>query len=75
MSLTLTIRCDAPYGPYGGCGAYLPTGSTDQGEAYATAVRAGWQTGPDRCPGHAYWPRPVPPIQHLHPTTKETPTP
>ncbi len=73
MSLVLILRCDASYGPYGTCGVYLPTGSADQGEAYAAAARAGWQTGPDRCPAHAYRPRPVPPVRHLHPTTKENP--
>ncbi|WP_326677669.1 hypothetical protein [Streptomyces sp. NBC_01237] len=41
MSLALVIRCDVSHGPYGTCGMYLPTGTTDKTEAYAVAERAG----------------------------------
>ncbi|MEU0309752.1 hypothetical protein [Streptomyces cyaneofuscatus] len=75
MSLALVVRCDVS-GPYGVCADYLPTGTTDEAEAYATAERAGWGIDPDRCPSHAYRPLPTPPVRRLHPpTTKETPTP
>ncbi|MEU2800341.1 hypothetical protein [Streptomyces sp. NPDC007117] len=75
MTLHLVITCGAS-GPYGTCGAYLPTGTADQAEAYATAVRAGWSTGPDRCPGHTYRPRTHRAVRWLRtPDTKENPTP
>ncbi|WP_228989443.1 hypothetical protein [Streptomyces sp. DH8] len=75
MSLGLVVRCDLS-SPYGTCGAYLPTGTTDEAEAYATAVRAGWSTGPDRCPGHTVRPRTTRAVRRLHPpTTKENPSP
>ncbi|MGW1313011.1 hypothetical protein ACWD6O_31215, partial [Streptomyces californicus] len=75
MSLALVIRCDLPV-PYGACGAYLPTGTTDPAEAYAVAARAGWSTGPDRCPGHTIRPRPTSRVVHrLRPATERTPTP
>ncbi|MER7696195.1 hypothetical protein [Streptomyces sp. NPDC096095] len=75
MSLALVIRCDVSHGSYGTCGAYLPTGTTDEAEAYAIAARAGWSTSPDRCPGHTRLLRPTARIRRLRPVTKETRTP
>ncbi|MGA5472556.1 hypothetical protein ACPCUK_27755 [Streptomyces arboris] len=76
MSLHLVISCDTSFGLIGTCGAYLPTGTADEAEAYAAARRAGWGVDPDRCPGHVYRPRPTSPVRRLHPpTTKEIPTP
>ncbi|WP_405413880.1 hypothetical protein [Streptomyces rubiginosohelvolus] len=76
MSHHLVICCDVSHGPSGTCGAFLPTGTTDESEAYAIAVRAGWSTGPDRCPGHTFRPRTtVRAVRRLRPATEETPTP
>ncbi|MEV6471577.1 hypothetical protein [Streptomyces sp. NPDC051657] len=76
MSLALVIRCDVSHGPYGTCGAYLPTGTTDETEAYAIAARAGWSTGPDRCPGHTVLPRTTGrAVRRLRPATERTSTP
>lgn len=75
MSLALVIHCDVSHGPYGTCGVYLPTGTTDETEAYAIAARAGWSTTPDRCPGHTPLPRTAGgTVRRLRPTTERTPT-
>ncbi|MFC8658072.1 hypothetical protein ACFUCT_23170 [Streptomyces parvus] len=75
MSRYLVIRCDVSHGSYGTCGAYLPTGTADETEANAAASRAGWSTGPDRCPGHNPRPRPTRTVRRLRPAIEETPTP
>lgn len=76
MSLALVVHCEASYGPYGTCGVYLPTGTADEAEAYAIAARAGWSTGPDRCPGHAYRPRASGrTVRRLRSATERTSTP
>ncbi|MEV5678543.1 hypothetical protein [Streptomyces sp. NPDC052179] len=76
MSLALVIHCEVSQGPYGTCGVYLPTGTADAAEAYAVAERAGWSTGPDRCPGHTYRPRTAGrTVRRLRPATEENPTP
>ncbi|MFF7012250.1 hypothetical protein ACFY9Y_22240 [Streptomyces fimicarius] len=75
MSRYLVICCEAPQ-PYGRCGAYLPTGTADEAEATAAAIRAGWSTSPDRCPGHTFRPRTTSrTVRRLRPATEETPTP
>ncbi|MBK5994423.1 hypothetical protein JHN53_22800 [Streptomyces sp. MBT58] len=75
MSLALVVHCDLS-DRYGSCAAYLPTGTTDEAKAYATAQQIGWSVAPDRCPAHSHRPRPVPSVRRLRPrTTKETPTP
>ncbi|MEU0001967.1 hypothetical protein ABZ069_34170 [Streptomyces microflavus] len=74
MSLALVVHCDVS-GPYGLCAASLPTGTTDEAEAYAIAEQAGWGVDPHRCPAHSHRPRPIPPVRQLRPpTTKETST-
>ncbi|MET9096204.1 hypothetical protein ABZX72_29415 [Streptomyces cyaneofuscatus] len=74
MSLALTVRCDTSFGQVGTCGAYLPTGTADEAEAYAAARRAGWGVAPDRCPGHVYRPRSTTPVRHLRTRAPEEPT-
>ncbi|MFC8658481.1 hypothetical protein ACFUCT_25240 [Streptomyces parvus] len=76
MSRYLVICCEASQ-PYGRCGVYLPTGTADEAEANAAAVRAGWTTNPDRCPGHTFRPRTTSrTVRRLRtPNTEETPSP
>ncbi|WP_367572802.1 hypothetical protein [Streptomyces globisporus] len=76
MSRHLVICCDVSHGSSGTCGVFLPTGTADEAEAYAVAVRAGWSTGPDRCPGHNPRPRPAGrTVRRLRPATERTSTP